>query len=357
MKDILLNFKGFENNIIFTKYNADDLNGPWKYLKNKLASIGYDLKTADDNDLSTAEKIIFVDEVTLGKKITRFSKIKTFAKKILGINKNNQTEYTRDVYAEAIKMGLRKKMALILWEARAIDPDNYTEETYGKFDTIITWNDDLVDNKKFFKFFHPYSDKERPKPAVLFRDKKMLVNISINKISNHNDELYSERRKSISFFEKEIGEKFDLFGYNWNKPISKYEKIFPFLIKKYKSYRGECRNKHEILAQYKFSLCYENVKNENGWITEKIFDCFNARVVPIYWGAQNITKYIPKETFIDRRNFKNNKELLFFLESITEKQYDNYIKAIDSFLGSDDYKKFLPDNFFICVSKALKLKI
>lgn len=355
MKDILLNFKGFENNIIFTKYNADDLNGPWKYLKNKLATIGYNLKTVDNNDLSTAEKIIFVDEVTLGKKITRFSKIKTFVKKILGINKNNRPEYTRDVYAEAIKMGLRKKIALILWEARAIDPDNYTKETYSKFDTIITWNDDLVDNKKFFKFFHPYSDNGKNKPLVKFSDKKMLVNISMNKVSKYPNELYSKRRKSIGFFDKNLGDDFDLFGYNWNVPVTRKEKIFPFLVKKYKRYQGICENKHDILSKYKFSLCYENVEKEKGWVTEKIFDCFNARTVPIYWGAENITDYIPKETFIDRRDFKNDLELLLFIKSINETSYAQYIANIELFLKSENYKKFLPENFFINIKNALKL--
>lgn len=252
-------------------------------------------------------------------------------------------------------MGLRKKMALILWEARAIDPDNYTEETYSKFETIITWNDDLVDNKKFFKFFHPYSDNGKNKPSVKFSDKKMLVNISMNKVSKYPNELYSKRRKSIGFFDKNLGDDFDLFGYNWNVPVTRKEKIFPFLVKKYKRYQGICENKHDILSKYKFSLCYENVEKEKGWVTEKIFDCFNARTVPIYWGAENITDYIPKETFIDRRDFKNDLELLLFIKSINETSYAQYIANIELFLKSENYKKFLPENFFINIKNALKL--
>lgn len=353
MKDILLNFRGFENNTIFTKENVDDLNGPWKYLKKRLFDIGYNIKTVDDNSLSNAERIIFVDQVTIGKNEKKEFAIKTILKNILGRSKNIPQE--RPVYNEALEMGLKDRMALILWEAKAIDPDNYTKETYDKFSTIITWNDNLVDNKKFFKFYHPYSDKERKKPSIKFNDKKMLVNISINKISHHVDELYSERRKSIAFFEKTLNEQFDLFGYNWNEPVTKLEKIFPFIVKKYTSYRGTCGNKHDVLSRYKFSLCYENVKNENGWITEKIFDCFNARTVPIYWGGDNVTDYIPKEAFIDRRKFKNNEELLYFIKNINEEEYNRYIEAIELFLNSDDYKKFLPENFFKCITKALKL--
>lgn len=353
MKDILLNFKGFEKNTIFTNENVDDLNGPWKHLKKRLAEVGYDLKTVDDNDLTKAERIIFVDEVTTGNKKRDKSTLRSLIKKILGKDKKIKEE--RPVYAEGLRLGLKANMALLLWEAKAIDPDNYTEDTYDKFPTIITWKDDIVDNKKFFKFYHPYSDRERLKPSIEFKDKKMLVNISMNKLSYFPNELYSERKKSIMFFEKALGSQFDLFGYNWNKPITKQEKIFPFLVKKFKSYRGVCGSKHEILSQYKFSLCYENVKNEKGYITEKIFDCFNARTVPIYWGADNVTEYIPEDIFIDRRNFNSDTELLNFLNSINDKEYSKYIAGIEIFLNSDKYKKFLPESFFTSLTKALKL--
>jgi hypothetical protein len=77
--------------------------------------------------------------------------------------------------------------------------------------------------------------------------------------------------------------------------------------------------------------------------------------VPIYWGAENITDYIPKETFIDRRDFKNDLELLLFIKSINETSYAQYIANIELFLKSENYKKFLPENFFINIKNALKL--
>lgn len=46
------------------------------------------------------------------------------------------------------------------------------------------------------------------------------------------------------------------------------------------------------------------MRGEKGYITEKIFDCFFPGVIPIYWGAENVTDYIPQDTFIDRRNLK-----------------------------------------------------
>jgi hypothetical protein len=63
------------------------------------------------------------------------------------------------------------------------------------------------------------------------------------------------------------------------------------------------------LEKYKFSICYENARDTPGYITEKIFDCFFAGCVPIYWGANNITDHIPKECFIDKRDFEDYKVL------------------------------------------------
>ncbi len=352
MKNILLSIKGFENNSIFTYKDSNNFNGCWRTLKEELAKLDYTINTVDENDLKKADYILFQDEVSLGIPKEK-SKIKLFLKDILGVS--NYALQMREVYKEGLSLGLRHKMVLILWEPAVIDPDNYTEELFSKFDTILTWNDDLVDNKKFFKFYHPYSGGVRPVPNIAFNNKKMLVNISMNKYSSHPNDLYRVRRKSIKFFEKKLGSEFDLFGYNWNKPVTKCQKIFPFLIYKYKNYMGTCEDKNAVLSKYKFSLCYENIKGENGWITEKIFDCFHARTIPIYWGAENITQYIDKNTFIDRRDFKNDRELLEFLESIDENKYNMYTKAIEQFLKSDQYKVFLPENFSKTITKTLKL--
>lgn len=354
MKDILLSWKGVHNNIIFTEQDANDSRRPWKYLRDELLKHGYDLKTLDDNNLENAERILFIDEVSLGIPKKEKSLLFGFLKKIIGIKRKAYTE--RAVYNEAIALGLREKMVLLLWEPAVVDPDNYTEELYDKFNIIITWNDTLVDDKKFYKFYHPYTDKVYPSRNLSFEEKKMLVNISMNKQSSHKNDLYRKRKQSIIFFEKALPNQFDLFGYYWEKPISKIERVFPFLVRKYRSYRGVCEDKNEVLARYKFSLCYENIMKENGWVTEKIFDCFQARTIPIYWGADNITDFVPENTFIDRRKFKSDRELLFFITSMTKEVYNGYINSIEEFITSEKYKLFLPEAFASTIIKTLKLK-
>lgn len=62
------------------------------------------------------------------------------------------------------------------------------------------------------------------------------------------------------------------------------------------AYGGEVFSKHDTLSKYKFSVCFENGKNLSGFITEKIFDCFSAGTIPIYWGADNIESIFQSPT-------------------------------------------------------------
>jgi hypothetical protein len=151
-------------------------------------------------------------------------------------------------------------------------------------------------------------------------------------------ELYSERIKAIEYFERAIPHAFDLFGRGWNKP-KKYnisERVFGY--KKYKSYKGEIENKIESLSHYKYSICFENLTDVNGYITEKIVDCLKARCVPIYWGASDIGKYIPQNCFIDYRKYGSYEKLLEYLLSVDENAYNAYIRNIEKLLAD---KKFI----------------
>jgi hypothetical protein len=114
-----------------------------------------------------------------------------------------------------------------------------------------------------------------------------------------------------------------------------YDKIFP----QFSSYAGEIKSKRKILEQYKFSICYENMRDVPGYITEKIFDCFFAGCVPIYLGASNASDFIPENTFIDKRKFSDYSELFYYLKQLSEDNYLNYLHAIEDYVTSE---KILP---------------
>ena len=142
-------------------------------------------------------------------------------------------------------------------------------------------------------------------------------------------------------------EQFDLYGMSWNQPEID-QAFFP-------SYRGTVKHKWDMFPQYRFGLCYENMRDEPGYITEKIFDCMRAGCVPVYWGAPNITDYVDVEAFIDRRKFKSNAELADFLLAMTENEFAHYRQAIQEYLQSDRFAKFLPPAFADNIIRVLSL--
>ena len=83
----------------------------------------------------------------------------------------------------------------------------------------------------------------------------------------------------------------------------------------FKTYQGSVEDKIAATRGYKFSICYENTRGVPGYITEKIFDSFQAGVVPVYLGAPNITDEVPAGCFIDRRKFSSYQKLHAYLRN------------------------------------------
>jgi len=219
----------------------------------------------------------------------------------------------------------KEKLCIFLWEPVVVQKKLYEPEFLDQFGKIFTFNDDLVDNKRFFKFHYP----ELRKPIdqiVPFKEKKLCTLINSMLSSSHPLELYSKREEVIQFFEDKPAE-FDLYGRYWKK-------------RNYKNYKGEIPDKVEVLKGYKFSVCYENTKDVPGYITEKIFDCFHAGVVPIYLGAPNVEEYIPKACFIDRRDFKDFDAVYSYLKEMSEEKYQEYLESAKAYVMSDQAKVF-----------------
>jgi len=176
-----------------------------------------------------------------------------------------------------------------------------------------------------------------------------------NKVSSAPGELYTARKESIRYFDENFPSDFDMYGGRWNRPRIFLEKIFPFAVEKFKTYKGNPADKLGTLSKYKFCLCYENSWGINGYVSEKIFDCLWAGTVPIYWGAENIGNYVDPDAFIDRRKFKTDAQLASYICGINEVKFASYIKAARLYLKSDKFKLFSAENFTRILTKVLDL--
>ena len=164
-----------------------------------------------------------------------------------------------------------------------------------------------------------------------FEAKKLATLVCCNKRSTHPSELYSKRRELISFYESEHSTEFDLYGKGWPHTL--------------KVYKGLIDLKVNTIKNYKFSYAYENIKGVSGYITEKIFDCFHAGCVPVYWGASNITEHIPSNCFIAREDFESEEQLYDFLKNMTKEQHQQYVDNIRNYLLSDKARLYSSGHF------------
>ena len=110
------------------------------------------------------------------------------------------------------------------------------------------------------------------------------------------------------------------------------------------AYKGTCKSKYAVLSQYRFAIAYENFKIR-GYITEKMLDCLFVGTIPVYWGDPEIEKWIPRECFIDRREFGSYADLHLYLASLTEEEAKRYREAGRAFLQSDAFYPFSKERF------------
>ena len=247
-----------------------------------------------------------------------------------------------------------KPLYLLASESPLVRPENCDVALHAPFTKVFTYNDSLVDGIKYIKINYSFNFPPMA-TSEMVRKEKLCTTIAGNKkpkVSGNYKELYSERIRAIQWFEKNHPDGFDLYGGGWGRPEFKLRRILnPFKLVKmftaptYATYKGTVERKRPVLAKYKFSICYENVQDIPGYITEKIFDCFFAGTVPVYLGANNITDYIPKDCFVDKRDFPDYGSLYEFMTTISEDDYNGYLKNICDFMQSDKTVAFSCKHF------------
>lgn len=231
----------------------------------------------------------------------------------------------------------RERCLFFILEPPFVLPAAYNRQLKEVFGKIFVLFDHLVDNKNYFKFYYPQPRQKMLEQIPRFEDKKLCAMIAGNRPFHHLKALYRERERAARFFGM-LPDDFDLYGAGWDYNPA---------------WRGTVPNKWDVLQRYRFSLCYENMQNQLGYITEKIFDCFVAGCVPVYWGASNIAEYVPPACFIDRQQFASNQKLYAFLKAMDAETYETYLKAIRDYFASPQAQLFSIQHFVDLILKEV----
>ncbi len=166
-------------------------------------------------------------------------------------------------------------------------------------------------------------------------------------------DLYGERRAIAREAERYIPEFLDVFGPGWNREQISWCPLYP--NRPYRCWRANAKvSKHELSAEYRFVMAYENFRGRRGYISEKIFDALQAGSVPVYLGEERITEFVPQEAFVDARNFRTRRELLVYLQSCPEPKWAEMREAGQNFLRSPAFRSFTDEAFAQRMTDVLK---
>ncbi len=315
-------------------YNRDDRLLAAIRLKEFLEQRGHEIATADLLDPEIHEHVIYYSH---------------------GIDSN----YQRFALNPNIRM-----FAFMIYEPPVVAPHLYKQlpELTRIFENVFVHNTGGdgyslkgVDASKLRKLYYPmtYSGVSETYWSNQDRLNKIVV---IN--SNHNPYLFAPYRKTLALPRRELygerikvmvemeraagGDFVDLYGGRWRdwwSPFSMWWPYWRYRIGLMKVYRGFAPSKFETLSRYDFCLCFENMRMD-GYVTEKMVDCFYAGTIPVYLGASDIGKYIPSQAFVDFRKFQNSADAYDYLVSLTPTEKQLMREAGRAFLQSEAFKPF-----------------
>lgn len=173
-------------------------------------------------------------------------------------------------------------------------------------------------------YFLNYYNKIKPTKIINFYDKKDCLIVSSN------------ARKQHKYLDYKIDAIIKFFKCDHIKNITELKNV-------------SCYHSIELLNEfnkYKFIICFENSLTD-GYITEKIFNVFFARSIPLYLGPNDTLRYFNKDCFIDlNENIDTILQKMEFLN--TESNYNKYINSVKMNCAFDD------ENYKIHSSKFIK---
>jgi hypothetical protein len=189
------------------------------------------------------------------------------------------------------------------------EKDNIDIYLYNHLDKIII-------NEKYFhtpiihseiNYFLKNKDNISPSIETPWEEKKFCLFASVNSINAEKKQVLFKALREIDECNR-IKEFYDEIG---NETCYNSQKML------------------NIFNRYKFVFVCEN-SLADGYITEKIFNVFFAKTIPIYWGSEKIYNYINKDSFICLNDLPIKHKYKINSYAINRKRANlNYEAAID----------------------------
>ena len=298
---------------------------------------------------------------------TAKSRIQSF-----GLENNRVSVYEKIVYIaiDHSDVDLRKARnlgidsahsVLVINEPKVVRPTNFDSQVQSNYGFIVVVGGNPSEYKTTINWPQPW--RLGNTGEITNRIQKPVIVIS-NRISFIQGENYSLRRKVVS----ELG-VIDYFGRDWDYSFN--QKLFHLMsnakialqngfIPKFQSMEnwfrnfpnsgGEIPSKDTILQKYKYSI---TIENSNGYLSEKLFDCFFNSTIPIYVGPNPAEYGIPEELVIHcPGDFKSVVDGIY---RARELDYKEWCKKLDQWLRKPEtFESWESNRVYSVLSQKIK---
>ena len=237
-------------------------------------------------------------------------------------------------------------------EYARLNPRNHRQ-----FDAVLTYDDRLIDNKRYFPMRTRAYLRDRITRGLPFCDRRVGCLVGTNRRVRFRSGMIAMRRGwhfslrdwydyafvpgELITYRSTVGRlcaqypvgTFDIFGEGWDIHEETRDRCLGVPRTSTLSYVGN----------YKYYFAFENHESERSIISERIWDALWGDAVPVYRGNKNVNRTVPKECYIDANEFQSPNEMLDWLVCSSESEWGTYREARGSFIRSVAVEKFLPE--------------
>ncbi len=251
------------------------------------------------------------------------------------------------------------KAVLAVWETALGARYVHNPANYSEYDAILTYNQHVVDFKRYFPLLPRAYYRHRLRTGAAFEQRRLGILVGSNRPFKYRSGLNTMRHGwkfsimdwldyvfcpgELIRYRASVGKAcavhpsngFDICGEGWD--------LLP-------ETKGKCLgipkgSTLDYLGNYRFDFAFENHSSDCGLISERIWDALWADTVPVYRGHTQIDKVVPQECYIDATQFDSPKDMLEWIEKCPKNVWADYREAGRSFVMSAAVEPYLPHEF------------
>lgn len=235
----------------------------------------------------------------------------------------------------------------------------FNPRNHRGFDAVITYKRNLVDDERYLYLPPRAPYRHRIKEGLPFEQRRVACLVGTNRKMTHRSGVFTMRKgwhfsfrdwfdyvfcpgqligyrsRVASACAQFTSREFDIYGEGWE--------LLPETRPLFQGVPAE--SILEYAGNYRYSFAFENHGGDSSLISERIWDALWGDTVPVYMGHKGIDEFVPRDCFVDARQFDSPKEMLGWLVRAPKETWSKYRVAGREFIRSEAVEEFLPECF------------